>query len=408
MKLAVLLITLSGFANILHAQLFADISTNNGTFTVRLHHTQTPQTVANFVSLAEGTRDFVDPRDGSGRKGPFFNGVKIHRTENSPSFKILQTGSIKGDGSDGPGFEIRDEIVTGLTHQPYVVSMAHSGPNTNGSQFFVTGSTPIASLDGLHTVFGDVPDSVSRVVVDAIINAGANNTTIQSVAIRRVGASAESFNPLTQGLPEVLPCKGNLVVTPNGPIIWNVGDPIGSLPSSCVYSLHWTQNLQTWSFYGRLYRSQDSTASVTSVNLGNATVPKLFFQMSQVNYSPAYGPTDFANRTCLVSLSTGILEFRFNAAGTGGISFFTENSTNTITASSFQLLTNFSRINPYSFAFAVNAIPSGVFGSSVPYQVKGGCDSSTPTQINGRFQSFYFHPIFGWLQDELGAMAISR
>jgi len=408
MKLAGLLITLSGFSHFAQAQLFADISTNNGTFSVRLHHTQTPQTVANFVSLAEGTRSFVDPRDGSVRKGPFYHGVKIHRTENSPGFKILQTGSLKGDGSDGPGYEIRDEIVTGLTHQPYVVSMAHSGPNTNGSQFFVTGSTPIASLDGLHTVFGDVPDSGSRAVVDAIINAGANNTTIQSVTIRREGASAQSFNPLAQGLPEVTACEGNLAVTANGPMTWNINKPISGLPPSCVYSLHWTQDMQNWSHYGRLYRSQDNTEPVTFVNLGNATLPKMFFQMSQVNYFPAHGPADFANRTCLIGLSTGILEFRFNAAGNGGISFFTEYLTGTITATTFQVLNNFSRVNPYSFSFAVSAIPSGVFGTSFPYQVKGGCDNSTTTQINGRFQSFYLNPFFGWLQDELGAMAISR
>jgi peptidyl-prolyl cis-trans isomerase A (cyclophilin A) len=408
MKFAGLLMVLSGCAQLLHAQVYADISTNNGTFTVRLNHTQTPQTVANFVSLAEGTRSFVDSRDGSVRKGPFYQGIKIHRTENSAGFKILQAGSIKGDGSDGPGFEIRDEIVSGLTHQPYVISMAHSGPNTNGSQFFVTGSTAIASLDGLHTVFGDIPDSGSRAVVDTIISAGANNTTIQSVIIRRVGSAAESFNPLAQGLPEVLPCKGNLVVAANGAIAWNVSQPSSGLPASCIYSLHGSQNLQNWSYYGRLYRGQDSTSAVTSINLGNATLPKLFFQMSQVNYFPAYAPTELNNRVCLIALSTGILEFQINSAGNGGICYFTENTTGTVTNITFQLYTNFTRINPYSFTFAVSDIPSGVFGTSVPYQVKCGCDSATAIQVDGHYQSFYFHPVFGWLQDELGAMAIER
>ncbi len=389
-----------------HGQLFADFRTTHGDFTVELDYVQTPTTVANFVSLAEGSRAFLDLQNGSVRKGKFYDGMRVHRTETSPSFRLLQTGSPKGDGSDGPGYEIRDEIRPTLTHVPYVISMAHSGPNTNGSQFFVTGNSVMSHLDGLHTVFGAVTGEASRTAVDAIIDAGATQTVIESVSIRRVGEDAAGFDVLAQGLPEVKPSVGNLAVTRDGPIVWNVTQPATGLPPSTIYSLHFSQNLQSWTFYRRLYRSQDNTSPAISLALGQATVPKLFFQMSEVHYFPAYAPSSLANRTFLLGLDHGIIEFTFSANGIGGIAQFTEDSTGTVTSTVFSTYTNLTNINPYSMTFAVDAIPTGVFGVSVPYQVKCGCDRSTSIQVDGRFQSFYWFN--GWQQHTLGEMAISR
>jgi peptidyl-prolyl cis-trans isomerase A (cyclophilin A) len=394
------------FVNAAQGQLYADFRTTSGDFTVELHYDQTPVTVANFVSLAEGSRAFVDSRSGTVRKGRFYDGIRVHRTETAPSFRLLQAGSPKGDGSDGPGYEIRDEIRPNFRHEPYVISMAHSGPNTNGSQFFVTGNASLTGLDGLHTVFGAVANEASRTVVDAIIDAGANQTVIESVAIRREGEDAAGFDAQAQGLPEVRPSVGNLSVTANGPIFWNVTEPFTGLPASSVYALHFSQDLQGWNYYGRLYRSQDNNTPLLSINLGNATVPRLFFQMSEVQYFPAYAPSSLANRTCLVGLSHGVLTFQFSADGATGTAHFIDDVTSTETSTTFSVLMNLTRINPYSLSFAVSAIPSSVYGVSLPYQVKCGCDSSTAIQVDGHFQSFYFFN--GWQQDALGIMTISR
>lgn len=388
-----------------YAQLYADFTTTNGNFTVELNYTQTPATTANFVTLAEGSRAFVDSKTGAVKKGHYYNGMKVHRTETVPSFRIFQAGSPKGDGTDGPGYEIKDEIRPELTHQPYVISMAHSGPNTNGSQFFITGATALPSLDGLHTVFGSIPDEASRTVVDAIIDAGANQTVINSVAIRREGQEATAFDPLAQGLPVVEACKGNLEVKPDKKILWNVTEPFSGLPTSSVFAIHYSLNLQEWIDYGKLYRSQDNTNAVNNLYLGDATVPKLFFNMSQVNYFPAYAPNSLAGRTVVIFLSGGAVQFNFNFQGTAGMAHFTDSNDDDY-FSNFTVIPNFTKINPYSVSFAVSALPSGVFGAEVPYLVKCGCDSATTEIINGRFQSSVF--VGSWIQHEIGGMIISR
>ena len=196
------------------AQMYADVQTSAGLFTCELNFQQTPRTVASFVSLAEGTRKWVDERNGvlSTVKPPqpFYNGVIIHRVVNVPGFKIIQAGSKRGDGTDGPGYEFRDEMNAELPatyrfDQPYYLAMANSGPNTNGSQFFITGEA-IEGLEGKHTVFGKVVEGQS--VIDAILSAEVNlsdrplaDITIQTITIRRISKVAQKFKPSSQKLP---------------------------------------------------------------------------------------------------------------------------------------------------------------------------------------------------------------
>lgn len=140
--------------------LYAEIVTNKGTFVAKLYNEQTPMTTANFVSLAEGKNDMVD----SLYKGkPYFNGLIFHRVIKD---FMIQGGDPKGDGTGNPGYRFPDEIVDSLKHDKKgILSMANSGPATNGSQFFVTlKETPW--LDGKHTVFGEVV--IGQDVVDAI------------------------------------------------------------------------------------------------------------------------------------------------------------------------------------------------------------------------------------------------
>lgn len=139
---------------------YAEIITNKGTIVAKLHHEQTPITVANFIDLAQGTNALVDTL----YKGkPYYNGLIFHRVIKE---FMIQGGDPLGNGSGGPGYRFPDEIVPELTHSKKgILSMANSGPATNGSQFFITlKETPW--LDGKHTVFGEVV--IGMEVVDTI------------------------------------------------------------------------------------------------------------------------------------------------------------------------------------------------------------------------------------------------
>lgn len=133
-------------------QLYARFVTSLGTIIVRLEEQRAPDTVKNFVGLATGTQEYVDPRTGSPKKGvPYYDGTIFHRV--IPNF-MIQAGDPLGRGTGGPGYRFKDEFHPELRHSgPGVLSMANSGPATNGSQFFITErATP--HLDNKHSVFG--------------------------------------------------------------------------------------------------------------------------------------------------------------------------------------------------------------------------------------------------------------
>jgi peptidylprolyl isomerase len=162
--------------------LYAKFDTSRGEILCQLEFEKTPLTVANFVGLAEGTKDLGGGAKAKGDK--FYDGLKFHRV--IPNF-MIQGGCPLGTGTGGPGYTFADEIDPSLTHSgPGILSMANAGPGTNGSQFFITHlATP--HLDGKHTVFGHVVSGQD--VVDKI----EGNDTINSVEIIRVGAAAEAF-----------------------------------------------------------------------------------------------------------------------------------------------------------------------------------------------------------------------
>jgi peptidylprolyl isomerase len=160
--------------------LYAEMNTNRGRILISLEFRKTPLTVANFVGLAEGTIAF-DNRP-AGR--PFFDGLTFHRV--IPDF-MIQGGDPLGNGTGGPGYRFPDEIAAELKHDnPGILSMANSGPDTNGSQFFIThNATPW--LDGFHAVFGRVREG--QEVVDVI----SQGDRIESVKILRIGSEARDF-----------------------------------------------------------------------------------------------------------------------------------------------------------------------------------------------------------------------
>ncbi|MBN1102268.1 MAG: peptidylprolyl isomerase [Deltaproteobacteria bacterium] len=141
--------------------LYAKIVTNRGDILLKLHYTKTPLTVINFVGLAEGSLHLGGGDRPAGT--PFYNGLTFHRVIGD---FMIQGGDPTGTGRGGPGYQFGDELKGNpLKHETGVISMANAGPNTNGSQFFITHS-PQPHLDGRHTVFGKVVKGQD--VVDAI------------------------------------------------------------------------------------------------------------------------------------------------------------------------------------------------------------------------------------------------
>jgi peptidyl-prolyl cis-trans isomerase A (cyclophilin A) len=161
--------------------LYAEMTTSKGKIRLVLEYKKTPLTVCNFVALAEGKME-TDVRPGK----PYYDGLQFHRVIND---FMIQGGCPLGKGTGGPGYKFADETKTDLKHEgPGVLSMANSGPATNGSQFFITHkSTPW--LDGRHTVFGKVVSAADQAVVNAIVK----GDTITSLKIIRLGDEAKAF-----------------------------------------------------------------------------------------------------------------------------------------------------------------------------------------------------------------------
>jgi peptidyl-prolyl cis-trans isomerase A (cyclophilin A) len=145
--------------------LTATLRTNQGDIVLRLFPDHAPKTVRNFVELAEGSRDWTDPRTGSPSKDKLYDGTIFHRV--IPGF-MIQGGDPLGTGTGGPGYKFGDEFHPDLTfNRPYLLAMANAGPGTNGSQFFIT-TVPTPWLTGKHTIFGEVLEGSD--IVDKISN----------------------------------------------------------------------------------------------------------------------------------------------------------------------------------------------------------------------------------------------
>lgn len=169
--------------------LYARFSTSMGDFTIRLFEQEAPNTVANFVGLAEGTKEFIDPRTRQKTTRPFYDGLVFHRVIDE---FMIQGGCPLGQGTGGPGYRFADEFHPSLKHsEPGMLSMANAGPNTNGSQFFIT-VAPTPWLDNRHSIFGKVVEGYD--VVEKISKAPTNaqdrplkDVVLQKVTIERVG-----------------------------------------------------------------------------------------------------------------------------------------------------------------------------------------------------------------------------
>lgn len=280
--------------------LHADFTTSFGSFSCMLDFTNAPRTVANFVGLAAAQRAWLEVPTGRVLTSPFYNGITFHRVV--PGF-VIQAGSPNGQGTDGPGYSVRDEFTPVLRHDGFgVLSMANSGPDSNGSQFFITlAATP--SLNDVHSVFGRLTSGSN--VVHAIGQAARNSNdkpladvVIQNVSIRAVGAAAEAFSVQSQGLP----------------VVTNATLSISA--SATNLSLSFSNRLHA---DNRVYRSTNLTAwsgSESGVEVSAPvsnqvfvarTATNEFFRAVQINYSDGRPiPKTLPGRTMVLVFNNGV------------------------------------------------------------------------------------------------------
>ncbi len=188
--------SLTGLFSMDKPGLYMEFKTNEGNFLCELYYKEVPLMVANIAGLTEGTRSFIDPKSGNAVKRPFYNGLIFHRVIDG---FMIQGGDPLGSGRGGPGYALIDQISKTLKHDSEgILSMANAGPDTNGSQFFIT-LAPTPHLNGRHAVFGkvvegmDVVRKIGKVKKDRS-DRPVNDIVMKEVKILRIGDEAKSFD----------------------------------------------------------------------------------------------------------------------------------------------------------------------------------------------------------------------
>ncbi len=305
MKRTALLTAILIYASTVMAQLpdglYAVFNTTKGGFTCRLDYVEAPLTCANFIGLAEGSQNWVDPDSDNVRNSPYFDGLIFHRVIDT---FMIQGGCPLGTGTSGPGYAIPDEFDPGLTHSgPGILSMANSGPDSGGSQFFIT-LVATSWLDNNHSVFGEVVEGMD--VVEAI-GAVATDTAdrpltdvvITGITILRIGPDAANFDPSAQPLPKVEGCP--LVVTAEPEVTISEIAPLTNI------RLFESTNLTDWALSTELYLPEAvSDWSEPVSNDGTFS----FFKAQQIVYKDSVTAfSDIAGKTLTFTQGTSVLSF---------------------------------------------------------------------------------------------------
>lgn len=304
--------------------LYAEFQTSMGTFTCRLEMEQAPRIVANFVGLATGERAWLSA-DGRVRTAPFYDGLMFHRVV---AGFMIQSGSPNGEGTDDPGYAVLDEFDPALRHDAAgVLSMANTGPNSNGSQFFVT-VADTAWLDDVHCVFGrvveglDVVTAISQVGTDAE-DRPVTPVVLQNVRIQRVGAAAQAFDVNAHALPVVTGLRAGLSVTGADAVTVDF-----TREAFTAYRLYESPDLDTWT--GRDLGIEPATPRPNGVSLDISGRTKEFYALSRVKYAASTrAPPEMAGRTLTLNFNDGIgqLVIVFNASGGGAYQYEGANGT---------------------------------------------------------------------------------
>lgn len=397
-------ILLAGFVAVpLEAALEANVVTSAGTVTIELEFESAPKAVANFITLAQGTRAWVDPLTGAVRTDPFFNGLSFHQVENSLSSKIAWSGSPRGDGSDDPGYGFQDEFNPALIHDPYVVAMSNDGPNTNGCGFYLTGNTSLEDRDGLNVVFGRIPPGAGRAVVDAILAAGAGATTIMSVDFSRTDPQAQAFDEFSVVLPVVHGLAADLQVVPGVAVALDFAQP----PSTVVRAYS-GNSLNDWMPHYRNFRGIDDSIPDLPLVIDDGSDSARFYYFSLTENPGAGGATGFANRTLVIDTpGTGEVIYEFDATGMAG----TYDNTPIPGAplnynGSFEVRLDLPpRFDAYSFQILVEVEDMG--GAPV-HLIKGGYDLIGESLVTGRQETRFMSREMIKVFDDRGALSLTR
>lgn len=333
--LALLLTSLFTFTSNTHAQIYADVTVSYGasplgTFRIQLHHDKTPRTVANFIGLATGARNWIDPETGAVQIGkPYYDGLTFHRLIHT---FMIQGGDPLGTGNGGPGYIFQDEFDHTLSHNDYIVSMANSGICSNGSQFFITLSAP-THLDHNHSIFGEVIDDAtypnSRALIDGFKSSANFPTdgsdlpttpiTIDSVTFNGPSLATFDIHSPALKLPEV--SSNNQTINHDSTqstfsLTWDIVRKID-------YSLYYSTDLDNWAFAGNLL-SMDNTPDKEIGITGIATAPATFYISSAVDYNTLpEAPQNLLTNGSVLTIETGngSLSLTFDGNGAGSWTF---------------------------------------------------------------------------------------
>jgi cyclophilin family peptidyl-prolyl cis-trans isomerase len=389
--------------------IFADFQTSMGNFTARLDYENSPATVANFIGLATGARPHISAKTGAVVTGkPFYDGLIFHRVISN---FMIQGGCPLGNGSSGPGYQIRDEVANGLIHDdPYILSMAHSGPNTGGSQFFIT-VEPTPWLDGKHSIFGNVISGTEVVdaikVVPVVSEKPITDVVIQSVAIRRVGTAAQGFDIHAHNLPVCVAPAGVLKVAPNESVVWHFAS---SPEPGSIFAAYKSTNLGSWKRLGRKFR-QPLDGPYRSVEIDDGSASRAFYQLSEARHPGAFhtasGISGFANRTLTVRVGNARYVFTFDSTGSGGLYTRFEGILGSL-SQPFVVPTwlGFDTYTPSPYAFQIYFYIQNL---NIYLLIQAGHDGLTPTtQVGRHILQEYNWSAAAWQQVGTGAMSLGN
>jgi len=280
--------------------IYADFSTSMGNFSCKLEYGIAPKAVANFIGLATGQRAWIDS-SGAASTSPFYNGLIFHRV--IAGF-VIQTGSPTGLGTDGPGYAFIDEFDSSLRFNSYgVLAMANSGQDSNGSQFFVTATNNVSSLNDKHTIFGrlvtgsNVVYAINHVATDEN-DKPQTNVIVQTVAIRRVGTAAQAFDINQQGLPTVT----NLPVT----IRPAISNQVALSFSRSPYSVHRVYSSTNFNNWDQEWSDTEYSAAKTNTIFLSTDAPQNFYSVAQASYfRSGIAPTNMLNHKLTLKITSG-------------------------------------------------------------------------------------------------------
>lgn len=394
--------------------IFAQFATSKGSIEVLLEYEKAPKTVANFITLAEGTRNRIDPNTGRLTRAPLYNGQTFYSVVNEfgffplPSTYYALTGSGTTTPAGEPGYHVPDEFDASLRHTGYNVSMSalanftgafmgsetNRGPNRNGSQIMFTGNTTLTRFDDVNSIFGSITDPSSRAVVDAIIFGGAGTTTISSVTIERVGQAALDFDEHAQGLPYVGPPLGELRIG-QGAVHFDHDDP---LDSGSFFSFRRSTDLLSWSPTTVLH-VDPGFGTESSTQLDDIGGPTAFFDMLLTRHPGGLSPSTLANRTLVLNTAPPNVityTFVFDETGTGGTTNYSvDASDGVITSMSYEA-------EGYGASLIIES-------SNIPTELRAklGFDSEDASHLIGRhFLEGYNDPF--WSPIGSGSLTLSK